>query len=88
MAVNIEHPEVDRLARELARRRGESVTDAVLVALQEQLRREPAVAVPRPPRAGMAEDLMAIGHHFSSLPLLDDRSDDEILGYDEHGLPR
>jgi hypothetical protein len=43
MPVNYKHAEVDRLAREPARRRGGSVTDAVLTALREQLRREPAV---------------------------------------------
>lgn len=31
--------------------------------------------------------LMAIGKSFANLPVLDSRSDDEIMGYDEHGLP-
>jgi hypothetical protein len=31
---------------------------------------------------------MAIVRHFDSLPVLDHRSADEILGYDEIGLPR
>lgn len=84
MALNLKHPEVDRLARELARRRGESITDAVLMALREQLNREKSKA--RPP--GLAEELMEIGRRFSALPVLDPRSDDEIIGYDEHGLPR
>lgn len=30
----------------------------------------------------------AIARHCGSLPDLDHRSADEILGYDEHGLPR
>jgi antitoxin VapB len=84
MALNIKHPEADRLARELARRRGESLTEAVLAALREQLKREKAKR--RAP--GLAEELMEIGRRFSSLPVLDDRSDDEILGYDENGIPR
>jgi hypothetical protein len=29
----------------------------------------------------------AIANHCSSLPVIDDRSPDEILGYDQHGLP-
>jgi antitoxin VapB len=81
MALNIKHPEVDRLARELARRRGESITEAVLSAIREQLKREQAKT--RAP--GVAEALMEIGHRFSALPLLDDRSDDEILGYNDVG---
>jgi antitoxin VapB len=78
MALNIRHPEIDRLARELAQRRGESITEAVLAAWREEM---------RPRAAGTADDLMAIGRRFSSLPILDERSDDEILGYDEDGLP-
>jgi len=38
--------------------------------------------------AGMAERLMEIGRHFSSLPKYDERSAEEIIGYDEHGLPK
>jgi antitoxin VapB len=84
MALNIKHPEADRLARELARRRGENITDAVLAALREQLRREQTKIQP----PGLAEDLLEIGRRFSALPVLDDRSDDDILGYDAQGLPR
>ena len=40
--LNIKNPETHRLAKELARRRGESLTTAVTVALREQLAREPA----------------------------------------------
>jgi antitoxin VapB len=83
MALNIKNPEADRLARELARRRGESITEAVLAALREQLQRERAKRRPK----GIAEDLLEIGRRFSALPVLDDRSDDEILGYDDNGLP-
>jgi hypothetical protein len=36
----------------------------------------------------LASRLHEIACHFSSLPVLDDRTDDEIVGYDEHGLPR
>ena len=40
--LNIKNPEAHRLARELADRRGESLTGAVTYALREQLAREPA----------------------------------------------
>ncbi len=39
------------------------------------------------PATGLAQDLMEIGKRFAALPVLDTRSDDEILGYDETGLP-
>ena len=83
MALNVKHPEADRLARELARRRGESITDAVLAALREQLKRERA----KTQAPGLAQELMEIGRRYSSLPILDERSADEILGYDKDGLP-
>ena len=42
MALYITNPEADRLARELAEKTGESLTDAVLVALRERLERTAA----------------------------------------------
>jgi len=72
MALNIKHAEADKLARELARRRGESITEAVLTALREQLERERAKT--RAP--GIAAALMEIGRRYSELPVLDSRSDD------------
>ena len=33
------------------------------------------------------EEIMAIAQRFSSLPALDERTDDEIIGYDENGIP-
>lgn len=55
----------------------------MLAVLQEALQREKAKS--RPP--GLAEELLAIGERYSALPVLDDRSDEEILGYDENGIP-
>ena len=84
MALSIKHPEADRLARELAQRTGESLTDAVLNALRERLRRETG----RRQAPRVADELRAIRKRCSALPVLDSRSADEILGYDERGLPR
>lgn len=39
--LNIKNPETHRLAKELASRRGESLTGVVTYALREQLAREP-----------------------------------------------
>jgi antitoxin VapB len=84
MALSIKHPEADRLARRLAERTGESLTDAVLTALRERLDREQA----RSDAAQILEELRAIRARMARYPVLDDRSPDEILGYDEHGIPR
>ena len=83
MALSIKHPEADRLARELASRTGESLTEAVIQALRERLMRETGRA--RAPR--LSEELRAIGERCSRLPVLDARRPEEILGYGEDGLP-
>jgi antitoxin VapB len=84
MALSIKHPEADRLARELAARTGESLTDAVINALRERLRREQGrVLGPR-----LREEIRAIRQRCARLPVRDRRSADEILGYDGTGVPR
>ena len=84
MALSLKDPEADRLAREIAERTGETLTGAIVVALRERLARLRA----KPRRRPLRDDLREIARRVSSLPRLDHRSDDEILGYDESGLPR
>ena len=84
MALSIKHPEADRLARQLAERTGESLTDAVLNALRERLSREQR----KSDAAQILEEIRAIRERMARYPILDDRSPDEILGYDENGIPR
>ena len=84
MGLNFKSPEVERLARVLASCTGETLTEAVRKALEDRLRRERRA---REDPAKLKADLMAIGKRCSELPVLNDRSPDEILGYDEHGLP-
>jgi len=84
MALSIKHPEADRLARELAATTGESVTEAVVRALRERLTRERAKAPP----AQLRGRFRAIRKKCSALPVLDNRSPDDLIGYDDHGLPR
>lgn len=83
MALSIKSAEADRLARELARHTGETLTEAVVIALRERLARESGRARVVPLR----EELSAIRHRCAALPVLDNRTPDEILGYDERGLP-
>lgn len=83
MALSIKNPEAERLARELARATGESLTEAVTRALRDRLVRETG----RVGDATLEEDLRAIQERFNRLPVLDDRTADEITGYDEYGLP-
>jgi antitoxin VapB len=84
MALSIKLPEADRLARRLAATTGETITVAVLQAIREKLQREERK---RESKRQLIADLMAIAHHCASLPVLDDRTEDEIMGWDENGLP-
>jgi antitoxin VapB len=81
MPLSIKSDEADRLARELAVETGESLTEAVTGALRARLKEV------RRPRRNVAGRLLAISEQARRLPRQDGRSDDEILGYDEHGLP-
>jgi antitoxin VapB len=83
MAVSIKNRETERLARELAKRTGVSITEAITTALREQLAREER----RRSAPCIRDGLLAIGRRCAALPDLDTRSPDEILGYDEFGLP-
>ena len=85
MALSFKDPETDRLAREVAKLTGESLTEAVRKALVERLHRERRR---KSQERGLAERLLEIGRHCASLPDFDKRSPDEIIGYDEHGVPR
>jgi antitoxin VapB len=83
MALNIGDPETEQLARLLAERTGETIAAATKRALQERLGRIDSDAA----KAAQLEDLAAFRRRWSALPRLDNRSADEILGYDENGLP-
>ena len=82
MALRIKSDEADRLARELAAETGESLTEAVVIALQERLVREHTHRGPR-----MSVRLRRLQSDVAMLPVLDPRAPDEILGYDDNGLP-
>ncbi|MBF8301713.1 MAG: hypothetical protein HW394_2083 [Acidobacteria bacterium] len=84
MALNIRNAETERLASELARRTGETKTEAVTKALRERLgrlRRERG-------KRRLSDELNEIALRFASLPVLDPRTPDEIIGYNDNGLPR
>ena len=83
MALSIKDPEADRLARTLAEETGETITEAVKAALRERLVR----ARGRHKGRGLADELDEIAKRCAALPVLDARPADEILGYDERGLP-
>ncbi|MCQ3804153.1 MAG: type II toxin-antitoxin system VapB family antitoxin [bacterium] len=79
MVLRIRSAKADQLARELAELTGETITDAVVAALQTRLDMER--------RRGRRRPLHDIVERFSRLAVLDTGAPDDILGYDEFGLP-
>jgi antitoxin VapB len=82
--VNPQERQAEQLARQVAATAGESLTDAVIHSLEERLERLKG----RRSAPDLVETLMAISRRCSSLPDLDTREADEILGYDERGAFR
>ncbi len=80
MALSIKSDNADRMARELADLTGESITEAVTMAIKERLNAERLAHRRRRSAMDLAAD-------FGRLKVLDARPPDELIGYDEHGLP-
>ena len=83
MALSIKSDEADRLARKLAAETGETLTEAVENALRERLEREHARH-----EASMRTRLARLAADVATLRISDDRTPEEIIGYDDNGLPR
>jgi len=82
MALRIENERTEKLAQELVRRTGESLEEAVAIALEERLTR-----IEQPPRRNPdPQTVHALLARFRALPDLDSRSHEEILGYNEQGF--
>ena len=84
MALSIKNDATERLARQVASETGESITDAIQKSLEERWQRLKARRRNRA-LAGQIEDVL---RRVDAMPQLDSRDADEILGYDENGLPR
>lgn len=81
MPLSIRSETVENRARELARRTGRTMTDAIGDALAERLATMEARA------SGLREELLGIARECAASPDLDDRSAEEILGYGPDGAP-
>jgi antitoxin VapB len=82
MSLNIKDPEAHRLAQQIARATGETMTRVVTEALRERLSR-----LERRSARASVEELLAIAQRAASHvkpPYVDHA---ELL-YDKHGLPR
>jgi antitoxin VapB len=83
MALSIKSIETEHLAREIAAKTGESLTGAIQKALEERLER---LNNSRRSQA-LAAQIDDILQRVDAMPDLDARTPEEIIGYDENGLP-
>ncbi len=84
MALSIRNQKAEKLARELAAESGETITQAITHALEEKLERLRS----RSTATDLVEEILKISMRCSAIPDQDQRSADEILGYDSIGVPQ
>ena len=82
MALSLKNSELEKLVRRRAKRRGETLTEAILSALEESERNAAQAA-----KKVSAEEILRLAEVVRTLPVLSTRSEEEILGYDERGIP-
>lgn len=82
MAILIKDQEADQMIRVLADRTGESITDAVKQAVRERLQRVPLTEEQIAARKRKLAKLYA---EWDAEPIVDNRTADEIIGYNEFG---
>jgi antitoxin VapB len=82
MAVLITDEEADGLIRALAHRTGEGITEAVKKAMAERLERVPLSEQEIAARRQRIDDVLV---KIDALPTVDQRSAEEIIGYNDHG---
>lgn len=83
MPLNIKDDDTHALAKRLASLTGESMAKAVKHAIQEKL----AQVEKTQGGTSLADELDRIALYCAKLPRRDERNNDEIIGYDESGLP-
>jgi antitoxin VapB len=83
MALSIHNPKAEKLARELAAKSGETITQAIITAIEDRLERIQGKRV----AMDLTAEMMKIAERCSRLPDLDPRTPEQILGYDQRGLP-
>jgi len=83
MPIRIKNVETEQRARQVTELTGETITEAIRVALAARYERL------RQARAGRSriDELTEIALRCASRPVISQMSDDEILGYDEIGVP-
>ena len=83
MALSIKNPRAEQLARNVAAESGENLTQAIIHALEERLERLRG----RKTTHDTVQEIMKISKRCHALPDLDRRTPEEILSYNDIGIP-
>lgn len=82
MGISIKNAEVEDAVRRLAVQKGVDLTEAIRLAVEHELERT------QPSTEARLARMRAVADRVAALPVRDRRSDEEIIGYDDAGLPR
>jgi antitoxin VapB len=85
MALSIRHDETEELVRTYAQQKGITMTAAINAAMKHVIANDRSLREVEVARRMAA--MMDSQREFAKLPIIDDRTPEEILGYDEYGLP-
>jgi antitoxin VapB len=83
MPLSIHNPKAEKLARELAAKTGETITQTIITALEDRMVRMQGKKAPM----DLAEEIMKISERCSRIPDKDPRNAEQILNYDQKGAP-
>lgn len=90
MALNIKDPETEKAVRQLARRRGLSLTEAVRMAVRRELDKDELSEEEKARRVAAARQRMAEFYKkYNIRPAersMTKEEMDDIIGYDENGM--
>ena len=81
MAINIKNKKAENLAKQLAKKTGETITDTIIHALEDRLERVEGSRI----TPDLVNEIMAIASRCSAMPLQDTRTPEEILEYSKTG---
>jgi len=81
MALSIRNVLAGKLARDAAKESGEIMTQSIIHALEDRLEKLQGKRKPN----DLFQEIQGIGKRCTSLPNIDKRSADQILGYNDHG---
>jgi len=84
MGLNIKNPETEKLIRELAQRRGQGITEVLTDVIGREVERERKKVTPQDLEARRRR-IDQIVEEYNRAPIIDDRTADEILGYNDQG---